>query len=164
MEIKKSQATNVFPSQSIEDYMVNGPSKTEKSDDKYFVDQDTRFVLDFMDVKRKYNKLREEGKTHGAAWRESQAYILPMERQILMKQEIEEKNPNFYKESKKEIVIMSENAAKKLVKKSNKNNFDFNYSVNELKEIEISQNKENEKLVSALIGSGFSREEIEDMI
>lgn len=165
---KTSQTPNVFPSQSIEDYQENGPSRLEQSDDFHLVDGDTRFVLDFMKIKKEYNSLREEGVTHGEAWRKSQAYTLPIERQLLMKQEIEEKNPNFYNEasssSKEGIKLMSKSV--KDTHRSCKESLrsDFVYTEEDLKRIESEQNQTHAQLAVSLKQAGFSDDEIEDMI
>lgn len=115
---KKAQATNVFPSQSIEHYFMHGPEKVEHSNENFFQENDTKFVLDFMRVKEKYNELRQNGKTHGQAWRESKAYTLPLERQMLMKQEIKDKNPGFYLEENHIPKMVSKSAQEKMQKKS----------------------------------------------
>lgn len=155
---KLSQAPNVFPSQSIEDYQVHGPSKVENSDERFFQDQDTRFVLEFMDIKEKYNQLRQEGKTHGQAWKESQAYILPLERQMLMKQEIEKNNPGFYSESKDLKTLITKSAEKRL-------NGDYIWNISYSKEdIEKISNKildnPNEDFLLNLEKCGLNKESI----
>lgn len=111
---KKAQVPNVFPSQSIEDYQVNGPKKVEHFEEGFHQENESRFVLDFMSVKEKYNDLRQDGKTHGEAWRDSNASTLPLEKQILMKQEIEEKNPGFYREEKDNTPLVSKAAQRRI--------------------------------------------------
>lgn len=96
---KTAQVNNSFPIQSVEEYQVNGPSKTEDSDQNAFTDPQTKELLNYIDVRRWYNKYREEGLDHGKAWVKSKANKLPIQDQLTIRREIEDKNPAFYQEA-----------------------------------------------------------------
>lgn len=157
----QSSTTNSFPSQSIESYEVYGPQKVEKSDANVFQEQDTRFVLEYAKAKEKYNELRNQGKTHGESWRLSHAYTLPIENQLMMKKEIEEKNPGFYSESKKEINLMSKSVEIKSAVKS-KPEWNIIYSEEDIER--ISKNFEiKEDLIQKLSKCGISKQAIKSL-
>lgn len=96
---KIAQVNNSFPIQSVEDYQINGPSKTEDSSENAFTNPDTKELLDFITVRRLYNKYREEGYEHGKAWTKSKANRLPIQDQLTIMRELDDKNPMFYQEA-----------------------------------------------------------------
>jgi len=158
---KLSQVTNPVPSQSIEDYYAHGPAKVENSDERFFQDQDTRFVMEFAKVKEKYNELRQQGSTHGSAWTSSKANTLPLEMQMLMKQEIEEKNPGFYVEEKAKVVLFSEAATQKM---KGENFWNIVYSKEDIDRIAKQISSLPEKLSMRLSDCGLSKESIRSIL
>lgn len=157
----QSSTPNSFPSQSVESYEVHGPQKIEKSNANVFQEQDTRFVLEYVKAKEKYNELRQQGKTHGEAWRLSHSYTLPLENQLMMKKEIEEKNPGFYSEARKEINLMSKSLEKKSIVKS-KPKWNITYSKEDIERISKSF-EIKEDLIQKLSKCGIPKETIESL-
>lgn len=157
----KSSTTNSFPSQSVESYEVHGPQKIEKSDANVFQEQDTRFVLEYVKAKEKYNELRRQGKTHGEAWRLSHSYTLPLENQLMMKKEIEEKNPGFYSEARKEINLMSNSAERRSTIKS-KPTWNITYSKEDIERIAKSFEIKGD-LIQKLSKCGISKDVIKSL-
>lgn len=110
---KISQVNNSFPIQSVEEYQIKGPSKTETSSGNAYTDGDTKFLLDAMSVRERYNQLREEGFPHGKAWTGSKANMLPTDDQLSIMREIQDRNPSFYQESREKNIELFTDAAKK---------------------------------------------------